>query len=104
MALISTEAFNDLKAAFAKWGVAVYDSQKPQLEAKLKNVADSDATRLIGALADDIKLNGLANVMQGATQRAIKGAIPTAVDVINDNIDGGADAIDALLHSWATPS
>lgn len=101
MAFITQTNFDALKAAFAKYGVALLGAHKVELESLFHRVADNDANQIVTAIAAHVNLNGLASIAQAPIRNALTGAIPAIDNVINANIDGGFDALSNLLASFA---
>ena len=93
-----------LIAALEGLGVKLIDADKQRIEAYVEPLADSDANAIINAIAEHISLNGMASVVQTPLRNALIGAEPNVDSVINANIDGGFDQLEALLTNLAKQS
>lgn len=91
-----------LYAALAKFGVTVIDADKAKMESAIESWADGDANAVIGAIAAHINLNGMAGMVQNPLRNSITGAEPAIDKVINDNINGGFDQLEATLTKLAS--
>lgn len=88
-------------AKFAQLGVAVAPEVAQKLETFIKPIADKDANTIVTAIADHVEMHGIAGMMDGTLKNALIGSEPTIDNVINTNIDGGADALVELFKSIA---
>lgn len=79
-------------------GASWTDAHKAELEAALEDLADGDANKLVSAIAAHINMNGVAGMMQNPIRNALTGSEPELDKIINDNIGGGIDQIEALLE------
>ena len=90
-----------LLAALETAGAQILDSDKAKVEAFIEPLADADANAIINAIASHISLNGMAGMVQTPLRNALVGAQPTVDKVINDNVNGGFDALESLLTEMA---
>ena len=87
--------------AFAKIGVDLTEAHRAELVQMIENVADPDAKAIMDSLAEHIVLHGLAGAFQSAARNDITSSENDIIGVINSNIAGGVDALDAWLRKVA---
>lgn len=88
--------------ALAKVGVDVAEAHKAALVQMIEHVADADAKAAMDALADHIVLHGLAGAFQNAARSDVTGSENDIIAILNQNIEGGADAAIAWLKQVAS--
>ena len=79
-------------------GANLLAADKAQLEGLIEPLADADAEAIMNALAAHVNLNGLAGALQNPLRNAITGSEPQVASLINENIDGGFNALEAWLE------
>lgn len=90
--------------AAAKAGLTLVGDYKAQLIAWIEPLADADAKEAMDALAAHITLNGFASVMQTPIRNAITGSETDVASILNSNIEGGVDSVQAWLAKIAAPA
>ena len=90
-----------LVAALESTGATLLAQDKAALEAFVEPLADADANAVVGAIAAHVQLGGLAGMIAPAMRNALTGSEPAIDNVINTNVDGGFDALEALLTRLA---
>jgi hypothetical protein len=90
-----------LIAALEAEGAQLLAAHKAAIEAYVEPLADSDANAVIGAITAHIQMSGLASIAQTPLRNALTGAEPQVDAIINANLGGGFDALEALLTNLA---
>ena len=82
-------------------GAALLESDKAAIEKFIEPLADDDANKIVSAIAAHINMNGIAGMVAPALRNALVGSEPQLDTIINSNIEGGFNALEALLSAKA---